>query len=98
LIKLFFLKEKFGYLTRLFHPKTRRPLLIAVMTKHTWDEINGDAVIVPMEETAWYLPTRVVQADIQGITLCIADYDLWKEQVRAKQAFLLGGESNGETF
>lgn len=73
------------YLTRLFHPRTRRPLGVAVMTKRTWDEINGDTVIVPMEEAAQYLP-RVVQADVQGTTLFIADYDLWKEKVRAKQA------------
>jgi hypothetical protein len=86
------------YLTRLFHPKTRHPLLVAVMTKRVWDKINGDVVIIPMEETAWYLPTIVVQADVQGITLFIADYDLWKKKVRAKQAFLLGGESNGENF
>ena len=83
------------YLTRLFHPKTRRPLLVAVMTQHAWDEINGDTVIAPMEEAARYLP-RVVQANVQEITLFIADYGFFKEKVRAKQEFLLGGESNGE--
>ena len=85
------------YLTRLFHPQTRRPLLVAVMTKRAWDEIDGDTVIVPVEEAAWRLP-RVVQADVQDITLFIADYNFWKEKVRAKQAFLLGGEGNGEDF
>lgn len=85
------------YLTRLFHPQTRRPLLIAVMTERAWDEINGDTIIVPMEEAAWYLP-RVIQVDIQDITLFIADYNLWKEKVRGKQAFLSGGEGNGENF
>jgi len=90
------------YLTRLFHPQTRRPLLVAVMTECAWDEINGDTVIVPIEEAAWRLP-RVVQTDVQDITLFIADYEFWKEKVRAKQAFLLtttssgqGGESNDE--
>jgi len=75
------------YLTRLFHPQTRCPLLIAVMTERAWNKINGDTVIVPMEEAAWYLP-GVVQADIQDITLFIADYNFWKEKVRAEQAFI----------
>jgi len=83
------------YLTRLFHPQTRRPLLIAVMTKRAWDKIDGDTVIVPMEEAAWHLP-KVVQADVQDITLFIADYNFWKGKVRAKQAFRLGGEGNAE--
>ena len=77
------------YLTRLFHPQTRRPLLVAVMTERTWDEINGDTVIIPMEEAASYLP-QVVQVDVQGLTLFIADYHLWKEKVRSQQAFLSG--------
>ena len=76
------------YLTRLFHPNTRSPLLVAIMTEHAWDEINGDTIIVPMEETVWYLP-RVVQADVKGIKLFIADYDFWKEKIRTKQASLL---------
>jgi len=85
------------YLTRLFHPQTRRLLLVAVMTERAWNEINGDTVIVPMEDAAWYLP-RVVQADLRGITLFIADYGFWKEKVQAKQVLLSGGEFNGEDF
>lgn len=75
------------YLTRLFHSQTRRPLLVAIMTEHAWDEINGDTVIVHLEKAAWYLP-GVVQADVQDITLFIADYNFWKEKVQAKQAFI----------
>jgi len=67
------------------------------MTKRAWDEIDGDTVIVPMEEAAWHLP-RVVQAEVQDITLFITDYNFWKEKVRAKQTFPSGGEGNGKDF
>jgi len=39
---------------------------------------------------------EVVQVDVQGMMLFIADYECWKEKVRVKQELPLGGESNGE--
>ena len=81
------------YLTRLFHPQTRQPSLVAVMTERTWGEIDGDTVIVPMEDAAQYLP-GVIQTGVQGITLFIADYEFFKDLVRAKQSSRFGGESN----
>jgi hypothetical protein len=63
------------------------------MTERAWGEIDGDTVIVPMEDAAQYLP-GVVQTGVQGITLFIADYEFFKDLVRAKQSSRFGGESN----
>jgi hypothetical protein len=81
------------YLTRLFHPQTRQPSLVAVMTERAWREIDGETVVVPMETVAQNLP-GVVQTGVQGITLFIADYERFKNLVRAKQSSQFGGESN----
>lgn len=57
----------------------------AIMKPDMWQVIDGDTILVLLEDLADTLP-EAARIDHRGIQLTVIDYAEWKDRVRARQA------------
>lgn len=71
------------YITRIRGQQRTRTLVVFVQTD-MWQTINGEALLVLLEQVADTLPqaARIVH---EGIELVVVDYEIWKAKVRLRQ-------------
>lgn len=72
------------YVTRIRSRKSIRTLVVFIQAG-MWQEIDGDTLLVLLEEVADMLPDAV-QIVHQGLPLTVIDYDLWKSKMTRYQA------------
>jgi hypothetical protein len=72
------------YITRIRGRRRTRTLVVFMKTE-MWHTINGETLLVLLEQVADTLPSaaRIVHA---GIELTVIDYDTWKNRVKRRQA------------
>lgn len=71
------------YITKVSGSQRTR-IMVVFMQHQMWQEIDGDTLLVLLEELADNLPQacRIIQA---GVELTVIDYELWKAKVRRQQ-------------
>lgn len=72
------------YITRIRSSRSTRTLVVFIQAG-MWQEIDGDTLLVLLEELAETLPDAA-QIVHQGLALTVIDYDLWKNKIRRYQA------------
>lgn len=70
-------------ITQVQGPKRLRTLVV-FMQAHMWQEIDGDTLLVLLENVADTLP-QAAMIKHRGLELTVIDYDAWKERVRLRQ-------------
>jgi hypothetical protein len=58
--------------------------MVVFMQQKMWNVINGETILVLLEEIAATLP-QVARIVHEGLELTVIDYDAWKEKVRRQQ-------------
>jgi len=83
------------YITRIRGRQRTRTLVVFVQTG-MWQTINGETLLVLLEQVADTLPqsARLVH---EGVELTVVDYDTWKAKVRRRQARGTSEERDGST-
>ncbi len=71
------------YITKIVGRKRTRTLVVFIQAD-MWQAINGDVLLVLLEEIADTLPDAA-QIIHQGLALTVIDYSLWKEKMRRYQ-------------
>lgn len=71
------------YITRIRSRRSTRTLVVFIQAG-MWQEIDGDTLLVLLEEIAETLP-KAAQIVHQGLALTVIDYDLWKSKMRRYQ-------------
>jgi len=79
------------YITRIYGQQRRRTLVVFVQTK-MWRTIDGETLLVLLEQVADTLP-QAVRLVHQGVELTVVDYEIWKTKVKHCQAHGTGGDS-----
>jgi len=72
------------YITRLWLSETRSRTLVVFLRSLMWDEIDGDTLLVAWQELE-NNPSQPVRIAHGSGELVVADYELWKDKVRAYQ-------------
>jgi len=73
------------YITRLWLSETRSRTLVVFLKSLMWDEIDGDTLLVAWRELESN-PSQPVRVAHRDGELVVANYELWKEKMRAYQA------------
>jgi hypothetical protein len=72
------------YITRVYGRERVRTLVV-FMQATMWQAIDGDTLLVLLEEIADTLP-HAARIRHQGIELTVIDYETWKQKIRRRQA------------
>lgn len=72
------------YITRV-HGRERTRTLVVFMQATMWQAIDGDTLLVLLEEIADTLP-HAARIRHEGIELTVIDYETWKQKVQRRQA------------
>jgi len=86
------------YITRI-RGRQRTRTLVVFMQAEMWQAIDGETLLVLLEQVADTLP-RAVRIVHEGIELTVVDYEAWKARVLRRQAQSTSDESeetNGPT-
>ncbi len=83
------------YITRLWLSGTRSRTLVVFLKSLMWDEIDGDTLLVAWHELEINpsQPVRIVHGSGE---LVVADYELWKDKVRAYQTRQEGNDESAK--
>lgn len=81
------------YITRI-RGQQRIRTLVVFMQAEMWQTINGETLLVLLEQVADTLPqaARIIH---KGVELTVVDYETWKAKVQRRQAHGAGDESEG---
>jgi hypothetical protein len=58
--------------------------MVVFMQQDMWHRINGETLLLLLEEVAQTLP-QAVRIKHDGLELTVIDYQFWKEKIRSYQ-------------
>jgi hypothetical protein len=71
------------YITKIAGPEKAR-IMVVFMQQDMWHSINGETLLLLLEEVAQTLP-QAVRIKHEGLELTVIDYEFWKEKIRGYQ-------------